>query len=188
MKRFALAAAVLGSAFLIAAGDPPAKEVGPLVELSGSFSKVQKRRAEVIGDEKRWESVWKEHMGDKLEKTAHGFDVIPYIDFSRCMVVAMFSGTSKNGAGWHVVSSQTRDGNTLIRYDQVGFQTASFSGEDKGVDTSAYGFATLERSSLPLILEENTQGLIGREPIWTERQRLPALPKPATAPGPRPVR
>lgn len=154
----------------------PAPTERPLTSIAGSYSAIQKSRTEVIGEPARWEATWKEHMGDKLEKTAHGFDVIPQVDFSRCMVFAAFTGQAKNGAGWEVVEVLTRDGHTVIRYDRIAFQTASFDGKDSGINTTDYGFAILPRSSLPLILEENTQGLIGKPPIWTERQRLPALP------------
>jgi len=34
----------------------------------------------------------------------------------------------------------------------------------------------LNRTALPMTLKENTQSLIDRDPVWTERQRLPAFP------------
>ncbi len=170
----ASSAAIL--ALLAGFGLRPAPVDKPLVSLAGSHSLVAKPRVEVISDATRWEAVWKEHMGEKLEKTAHGFDVIPHVDFSRCMVFAAFAGSSNNGAGYEVVEVLTRDHQTVIRYDRTGFQTASFDGADHGVKTSDYGFAVLTRSALPLTLEENTQSLIGGPPIWTERQKMPALP------------
>lgn len=188
MKRLVIAAAILTSALLLGAGDPPAKEVGPLFELSGSYSDVKKPSIEVIGDEARWQQVWKDHKGDKLEMDATDRPVIPYVDFSRCMVVAMFSGTTINGSGWHVISTQDLADHTLIRYDRMGFQSESSGGDTSKFNTTDYGFAVLPRSSLPLVLEENIQTMIDAGPVWKERQRLPALPKPATAPGPKPFR
>src|ERR1043165_7474613 len=102
MKLALIALTLFGSGLFI--GEPPAKEVGPLVSIAGSYSAVKKPRVEVIGDEARWQQVWKEHMGDKIEKNALKTGVIPDVDFSRCMVVAMFSGESANGTGWYVVS------------------------------------------------------------------------------------
>ncbi len=188
MKRFAIAAAVLSSIFLLAAGDPPAKPVGPLFEIAGSYSGVKEQRVEVIGDAARWGQVWKSHMGYRVEKAADGSEVVPYIDFSRCMIVAMFSGPTMNSTGLHVVSAQERDGHTLIRFDESGFQSMTIEGKDPGPDCTSYGFAVLDRSSLPMIREQNTQSLIGGAPIWTERLRLPALPKAAAPTIPRSVR
>lgn len=182
MRSTLLIAAVAPLFLLVGIGLRPTPTEKPLVSLQGSSSAVTRGRVEVITDPNRWEVVWKEHKGRTLERTAHGFDVIPQVDFQRCMVFAAFTGTAKNGAGIEVTEVLTRDGHTVIRYDRIAFQTASFEGEDKGIDTTDYGFAVLSRTTLPIILEENTQSLIGHPPIWTERQRLPSPPPVPEAP------
>lgn len=146
----------------------------PLFSLAGSHSAVAERRVELITEPARWEAVWTEHAGGKVYGSG-GADMIPRVDFSRCMVLAMFAGSSTNGSGWVVEEVLNRDGHTVIRYNHIRFQTASFDGSDSSVKTTSYGFAVLQRSTLPFILEENTQNLIGGPPIWTERQRLPAI-------------
>lgn len=175
MKRSIVALSLVGFACLLAASRPGEREGKPIFGISGSYSAVMKPRVEVIASAERFAEVWKEHMGDKIEKTAHHFDVIPDVDFSRCMVVAMFSGKTVNSAGWRVVSTLQRDDHTVIRYDETRFQSMSANGPDRGFESAGYGFAVIDRTTRPIILEENVQTLIDGGPVWKERQRVPAL-------------
>ncbi|MBM4108366.1 MAG: hypothetical protein FJ255_06065 [Phycisphaerae bacterium] len=134
----------------------------------------------LVSDEAAWEALWKEHAGEGIEKTAHGFAVWPKVDFHRCMVLAVFSGKETNGAGWRVLSAGERDRQTVIRVDWAGFQTSAPPGQrDLGVPTTGYGIGVVPRSALPVVVEENAQGLKDHPARWRELARLAAAPLPA---------
>lgn len=175
----AAASGLVGLACLMGQAPSPAPEPRPAaVTIAGSFSNVPRPRVERITSADRWKDVWKEHMGDRAEKGAPGWDRWPLIDFDRYMVVAVFAGTSTNIEAWEIESVADLPDVQRIRYDAVSFQTASFNGEDTGTSTTSYGFFILPRSERELVMEENVQGLIGKPPIWKEKHRFPPL-KPA---------
>lgn len=170
------ACGLLGLAGLIGQGAGPAPESRPAaVTIAGSYSKVTKHRVERITTPQRWKDVWKEHMGDRAEKGALGWDRWPLIDFDRYMVVAVFAGTATNIEAWEVESVVDLPDVLRVRYDAVSFQTASFGGEDKGSATTPYGFFILPRSARELVMEENVQNLIGKPPLWKEKHRFPPV-------------
>lgn len=176
LALFAAASGLVGVAGLMGQGFGPAPESRPAaVTIAGSYSSVTKPRSERITTPGRWKDVWKEHMGDRAEKGALGWDRWPLIDFDRYMVVAVFAGTAVNVEAWEVESVVDLPDVLRIRYDAVSFQTASFNGEDRGSTTTSYGFFILPRSEREVVMEENVQGLIGKPPVWKERHRFPAL-------------
>ncbi|MDX2131039.1 MAG: hypothetical protein SFY69_03170 [Planctomycetota bacterium] len=164
-------------------GVQPGAETPPVLGLAGSFSKVDVRRAELVTDAARWEAVWKEHAGDAIEKTAHGFDIVPQVDFARYAVLCLFDGASTNTSGLEVLS--TTPGPVMVRVGFVrqSFQTASAlgGGGGGGVATRAYGFAIIPRPAADVVVEEKTYALKNAAPTWVERFRLPA---PAAPRGP----
>jgi hypothetical protein len=175
-----LAAAALGGA--IALGLAPAQEQGAdaskelisPVQWSGPHSRIRDKRLVQIADREAWMELWAEHKGDKAERLiAHGGGVAaPRIDFERYLVVAMFRGETTNCDGESLVSLEEREKDVLLRFDSFTFQTSSFDGPDHGEPASSYGMWLVPRTGKPITIEENTQGLIGREPIWTARGTL----------------
>ncbi|MCE7974150.1 MAG: hypothetical protein DYG92_07485 [Leptolyngbya sp. PLA1] len=173
---FLAACGLLGLGALMGQAAGPAPDPRPAaVTIAGSYSTVTTPRVERITTPERWKEVWKEHIGDRAEKGALGWDRWPLIDFGRYMVVAVFAGTSINIEAWEVESVVELPDVLRVRYDAVSFQTASFGGEDKGSTTTSYGFFVLPRSERELVMEENVQGLIGKPPVWKEKHRFPAL-------------
>lgn len=170
-------AAAIGTAAAFNGAEPRAPEEGhpPLVSWSGSYSAITTARVLLVSDDQAWERLWKEHAGDKIETTGHGLPVWPRVDFQRCMVLAIFSGSETNGCGVHVLSAAEGDGVVRVRIDWCGFQTSAPPGQkDLGVATSGYGMAVLLRAALPMVVEENVQGLKDQPALWKERARLPA--------------
>jgi len=154
---------------------PRAADSAAVVSWAGSFSGIKMPRAERVVDAKSWEAIWREHRGTTIEKNANGFETWPAIDFDRYMVIALFGGPSNNSNGWFLRSWGEREGHLLIRCEQQRFQTASFDPGPSGIPTLDFGFFVLPRTSREIIIEENTQNLIGKPPIWTEKLRFPAL-------------
>lgn len=146
--------------------------IKPSVWWLGSDSKVEAGRIELITDAARWEAVWREHRGDRVEKNANGFEIWPQVDFGTQCVLAVFDGKGKNSNGFFPVGIEDLGAHVRLRYDEGGFQTASFNGPDSGIATTSYGFMVFPRPVKTLVLEENVQNLIGGPAEWKERKRM----------------
>lgn len=146
------------------------------VQWSGPHSEVRDGRLIQVTDQKAWARLWAEHRGERAERLiAHGGGVAaPRVDFERYLVIAMFRGDTKNRDGEHLVSLEERSNDVRLRFDSYTFQTASFDGPDRGEAASSYGMWLVPRTGKPIVIEENTQGLLGAEPKWTWRRTLPA--------------
>jgi hypothetical protein len=176
LRTWACVGVACGASLLGGAGlRQNATNLAVAISWSGSTSAVAKGRIERVSDQARWDAVRKEHCGPRIELNALGFPVVPTIDFERFEVICGFSGTRVNLYQWSIDSVQDLGEVVRVRFDQVGFQTASFDGQpDKGVTTSAYGFFVVPRTAKEIVMEENTQGRINGPPVWTERVRLAA--------------
>lgn len=152
-----------------------APPLAPYLSFTGAFSTIEDSRIVRITDEAAFKELWTEHMGDRIERNAREWDVIPQIDFTQCMVVARFRGDSWNCDGEFVVSMEDRGDDVLLRFDSATFQTSGFGGDGGGIKVTPYGIWVLPRIAKPISIEENTQGLIGEPPIWTEKARFEAL-------------
>ena len=139
----------------------------PTVSFIGSNSRIETRRYERHTDQKSFAALWIEHTGDKKA-------LAPEVDFKRCMVVAAFDGKSWNSNGVYVVSIDENKERVRVRIDERTYQTSGLDGG--GVRVTPFGIFILDRSTKPLVLEENVQNLIGGEPKWKERARFPKLP------------
>ena len=173
----AVCAAAIGAAQQRAGGprvENQAENAGakPAVWWLGSDSKVETGRIELIADAARWEAVWKEHRGDRVEKNANGFETWPQVDFATQCVLAVFDGKGKNSNGFFPAGIEDLGSHVRLRYDEGAFQTASFNGPDSGIATTSYGFMVFPRPVKTLVLEENVQNLIGGPAEWKERKRV----------------
>ena len=178
ITRTALLALPLAAIAVAALAPAPSKTnpLAPFVSFIGPTSAVETREITRITTQDDWSALWQRHTG-KAEATVNlGRPIIPEIDFSRCTVLAVFHGKSKNSNGNEVVEVERKGDRVVVRYDSRSYQTASFDGPDHGVDCTPYGIFILPRHEQPLIVEENTQNLIGKPPVWTERARFDSLP------------
>lgn len=147
----------------------------PVISFSGPHSAITERAFHFITTQATFADLWASHIGEKAERMiAHSGGVIgPTIDFERFAVVAYFRGRSYNCDGEYVISIDEFEDRVRIRFDSHTFQTSSFGDEpDPGERVTPYGIWVISRTNKSIVLEENTQGLIGREPVWTERQRF----------------
>lgn len=171
-RNAALALVILNS---FAFADPPApsgKHVATTT-LRGPHSAVDVRRFERVTAAADFAKLWREHRPEADNRHADMLDV----DWDAQMVVAIFQGKSANSDGVKTEDVIDRGADLLIRYDDYSYQTMSTGKDPNGgaQRVTAFGFIVLPRSEKPIVIEENTQGLIGKPPIWTERVKIPAL-------------
>ena len=97
---------------------------------------------------------------------------VPDVNFENCMVIAIFKGPACNSAGLRAVSVHEDSEALLFRFDDMSYQTGNWS--DK---VTVYAFFVLPRSTRPVVLEEDVQGIINKPPTWQERARFEKLPE-----------
>ncbi len=147
-------------------------EETPLVGMWGAQSRIESRSYLKITTPEEMTERWLAHLGEDEEKHSAYYNTagVPDVDFSRCMVIAIFQGRSWNSAGVQVRSILEEDDRIVVRYDDRSYQTAGPDGG--GVRVAAFGFFVLPKSPKPVVIEENVQGLIGEPPLWKERVTL----------------
>jgi RNA polymerase sigma factor (sigma-70 family) len=157
----------------------------PLLAWSGPNSAVTKTSYRRVASKQEWETLWQEHAG-KVQKDRPA-TVLPRIDFSQCMVVAVFQGSAFNSQGVNCVSVSETTAAITLRF--VGDRYQTLNGVD---EVTPFGIFLLPRSAKPLILEENVQNLLGGAPVWKVQARFELLaavplPEPPVAQAKAPV-
>lgn len=138
----------------------PARAVPVAARYSGPNSQYGEKRYMRVDDRATWRALWSRHVGDA--------DAAPATDFAKHVVVAIFQGKKWNSRG--VTAEITEDDRIVrVRFDDLSYQTKGGADE-----VTPFGFFVIPKTTKPLVLEENTQGYIGYEPIWRERVRLRA--------------
>lgn len=125
---------------------------------SGDKSRIMQPFFYRIMTPEKWALIWKEHSDEPL----------PEIDFKQFMVLAIFLGQTSNRSGVEIDDAREIEDGLRVRYEVKGFQTGS-----QAVLTSPFGIFVLPQSSLPIQLEENTQGLINGPAQWSLKGHLP---------------
>lgn len=146
--------------------DPP-----PLVQFVGHDSRITTARLLVVRDEAAWRALWSEHTGDASPAVPPRRHRAPIIDFSRCMVVASFAGSTINRDGMIASSVQNADEEIRLRVVDSSFQTAGF-GEDRGVHTTPFGMWVIPASNRPIIIERPVYSSKGEIGGWVEDARI----------------
>lgn len=146
----------------------------PVVAMTGATSAIAKEGYHRVQNEQALARLWLQHRGKPQPDGEYGFFYndagVPEVDFERYEVVAIFGGTTVNSAGFAVESIADEPGRRLVRFDHRHYQTA---GPDGGAKSATpFAFFVLPRTSSPIVLEENVQGMINQPPIWKERARL----------------
>jgi hypothetical protein len=159
---------------VVAEQDHAQQATRPFVALTGADSHVKERSYHRVMSEDEWIKIWQRHKGTEESKNYDLFDNplgLPYIDFEKCMVIAVFQGNDWNSAGLTAVAVQEKEDGIVLRFKNKGYQTWGPDGGGKQV--TVYGFFVLPRSSKTVVLEENVQNYKGQPPVWKERIRLP---------------
>ena len=76
---------------------------------SDSFSEITAPREIVIKDAAAWSALWDEHTNKKI--------AAPQVDFSRDMLVAVFTGSGNICGSFDVVHVGSKDGKLLVEYE-----------------------------------------------------------------------
>jgi hypothetical protein len=149
----------------------------PAVAWMGAHSRIIAPRFVRVATPEAWADLWHEHTGEGRKFKEFPYAIPPEIDFSRFMVVAYFRGASHNSDGERVESIDVTPERVRIRFESAGFQTASVTpGQpDRGVPVEPFGIWVIDRTNLPIVIEENVQELLDRPPVWKERHQFEAL-------------
>jgi hypothetical protein len=122
----------------------------PYVWWAGPISAVTERSAHRIMTANEWKSLWTQHLGSKLERGPDGQPLIPEIDFSRCMVMAIFGGPDRNVLGYKIRETLEAAQMIRLRYETV--RMASDGAEPQ--PTSAFGIFVIPRSLKRVEIQE----------------------------------
>jgi hypothetical protein len=152
--------------------DQPVRSIAPYVTWTGSYSARTKVGFLRITAEAEWAKVWQVHRGDQVERDSYKEATGPQIDFKNCMVIAFFAGQSWNTRSEALNSVDEFNDRVRLRIDPVCYQTEGPDGGGERV--TPYAIYVLPRIAKPVIIEINTQDLIGAPPVWTEKARLEA--------------
>jgi hypothetical protein len=157
------------------AADAPANPAHlPLVTLTGADSHIGERSCHRVASQAEWIKIWQRH---KVVKEAKNYDLyynpldLPYLNFEKCMVIAVFQGSGWNAAGWEALDVEEDTNSVTLRYRIKGYQTAGPGGGGKQVNV--YGFFILPRSKKTVVLEEEVRTKKPEPPVREERARLP---------------
>ena len=146
-------------------GEEKEKAVKPLLALDGRESKNTKAGYHRIESSEAWKALWLRH-NTGTEKP----DKIPVampqaeVDFSRCMVVAVFQGKGELCDGYKVHSVLETDENITVRIQARYFAV----GETTAPKTAAWGIFVLPRSTKRLLVELDTKSDKIDPPKWTK--------------------
>jgi hypothetical protein len=146
--------------------DAPVK---PLISLSGRKSGVTKHGYHRLESAKAWDPLWLRHQTGKSEPGNNRPEVFQFgtVDFTRCMVIAVFQGEGINCDGYEVYSILEDKDRVLVRVQGQDFQTGPAA-----TVTEAWGVFVLPRSAKPVVVELDTRSLIRDSPNWTRVAEL----------------
>jgi hypothetical protein len=140
----------------------------PLVQISGSDSKIAERSHLLISSAREWNQLWHRHTGKPITDVSE--TDVPRVNFDRCVVVAVFQGPQNNlGVVAHSVIEQAD--RTILRLDNRYYGTVSRPNVPVRKDTP-FGFFVLLRSDKPIVLEEAFYSSKTAPPVFKERARL----------------
>lgn len=152
----------------------------PAVAWSGANSAIEEPRFVLVGNQREWASLWLEHIGQRADRDARGRPFSPEIDWDRYAVLAVFLGPMKRTNAVTLVSvTDAPDGSlTIARFDRRAFQTNTIGAEpNEGPSVMPFGLFVVPRpAGAEVVFEVNTQNLIGRPSVWTEKARIKGLP------------
>jgi len=153
--------------------EPATWPTQPLFALTGSWSNVVEPREVRVTTADAWAALWREHCGDRLERDAIDFELIPQINFEEVMVVAVFLGSTTNTRSLDVTNIAPRpDGSIVIDFSTRTFQTAAmFEPNDKPQG----GMVTTQPWAIWVVPKSNAQIVLRR--LQPQLKEGPVVPK-----------
>ncbi len=160
---------------LIACKKNPDDRALPYVVLTGSDSAVTTATCMRVTTDEQWQALWERHTADDTTNVSEfATNRMPEIDFTQCMVIAIFGGKGWNTYGLRFISSEDRADSLVLGIDWLTYQT-----KIQGDSVSPFGFLILPRTSKALVLEYDNRNLMERAqhvaPIWVEFHRFPEI-------------
>lgn len=149
----------------------------PYVVLSGAHSHITNAAYHRVTSRQDWTELWLEHVGDRPSPQYSQYynrAGVPDVDFSTCMVIAVFMGSGWNNAGLTVLSTRKRNGEMVI-----GFDTKHYQSRETGDEVTPYGFFIIPLTEQAVQLQINKQSYRSRiekgAPVWEDSHRFEAL-------------
>jgi hypothetical protein len=159
-----LSAATSPAAGRVVPTDDKEKLVQPLFSLGGRESKNAKAGYHRIESPEAWKALWLRHnTGTEKPDTVPITTPQAEVDFSHCMVVAVFQGEGDNCDGFKVHSVLETDEQMTVRIQGLYFATGP-----EVQKTQAWGIFVLPRSAKPLLIELDTRSDKIDPPKWTK--------------------
>lgn len=176
------AAAIAASSLAIAAGgraQPNAADRAQpgraLLVLTGPDGGAQQPVWTIARSQEVLREAWIEVRGEGVATAAQGWPLVPQVDFDRCEAILIARGPSHNANGYRVIEVTEDEGSVTVRVARDAFQTAGMGPGGGRVASNPWALILIPRTDKTIFLHENTQNLIGGEPIWTERAAFPGL-------------
>ena len=149
----------------------------PYVVLSGNDSGVQEPECRRIVTDLEWQALWDRHVAQEQRiKAGRPPAPKPEVDFQRCMVLAVFGGSTWNTEGLEVVSAADKPDEIVIGVDWLSYQ--SMGDADK---VTPFAFIVMPLSRKPVLLQVDIRDLRERAdntpPKWNDLHRLAGMPK-----------
>ncbi|OGX34555.1 MAG: hypothetical protein A2787_09465 [Omnitrophica WOR_2 bacterium RIFCSPHIGHO2_01_FULL_48_9] len=145
----------------------PLKKTGQALSVvqqwSGAVTKIQTVEYHRVLDQGTWKALWERHLGQGV--------VVPQVDFTAHMVIAIFPGKKINSSGVKAVDARLEEGAVYFDYDYEIYKP-------KGrVDMMlAFGFFVIPQAKQKIILRENMQNGVGDLlPAWKVVKEFEAL-------------
>jgi len=148
-------------------GDAPSPSRRPILLLTGPTSQIDATEYHRITSTENWQTLWLRHHGKTAQEAFNERLTNVEIDFENHELIAIFQGVEINSRGLTIDSIIEDDDVITVRFDDWQYQSSG--GADR---CSTYGFVLLPKSTKPIVLEENVQGLKDEPPKWKQRARL----------------
>jgi hypothetical protein len=122
----------------------------PLIFLSGADSKVTKESYDRITTADEWEKTWIQHLGTSKDDY---YRPLMEIDFSRCMVIAIFRGKQIQVRQVEVNSISEQKGSLIVRFTELQYSIGAIGKMPEPEYKNPYAFIVLPKNDKELILE-----------------------------------
>jgi hypothetical protein len=163
------------SALLLAVSVSGQESLRPYAVITGSDSAVQKAECLRVTTDAEWQTLWDRHVA-QLERIRAGRPAAPrpQVDLGRCMVIAVFGGSTWNTEGLKVIRTVEKGDEIVIGTDWLSYQTM-----ETGDQVTPYAFIVMPASPKAILLQTDVRNLRERAdhapPKWQDLYRLAAL-------------
>jgi hypothetical protein len=145
--------------------------IAPLMEISGSDSRITDRSTRLIGNADEWRQLWQKHTGKENSKDTIQ-EGMPRLNFDRCIVVAIFQGKQHSNLGVVAKSVEERPEAIVLRVENRWFGSRTRLGDPPPQKMTPYGFIVLPRTTKEILLEEAVASSKQYPQTFEERSRF----------------